>query len=313
MAITCNDIEKKVLEKTKDLVKINEKLHVEIQEHKRTSHELRKARAEAEAANKAKNDFLANMSHEFRLPLNHIIGFTELLLSKNFGDLNKIQEEYLNDVLQSSHNLLYMLSDILDLAQVDSAKTKLDLSETNLEVLLKNCLVTFKESAEIKSIVLSMNAERLPDSVYVDKSKIKKIIHNLLSNAIKFTPAGGKVIMNMRISEKMVRSGRRQDDSLGFRMVEDPYTNGIKSDGSLLPCIEFSIRDTGIGISPEDQTRIFNMFEQFDTSSEKRYQGIGLGLYLSKKLVEIQGGRILVESQGENKGSVFSFIIPLIG
>ena len=313
MAITCNDIEKKVLEKTKDLVKINEKLHVEIQEHKRTSHELRKARAEAEAANKAKNDFLANMSHEFRLPLNHIIGFTELLLSKNFGDLNKIQEEYLNDVLQSSHNLLYMLSDILDLAQVDSAKTKLDLSETNLEVLLKNCLVTFKESAEIKSIVLSMNAERLPDSVYVDKSKIKKIIHSLLSNAIKFTPAGGKVIMNMRISEKMVRSGRRQDDSLGFRMVEDPYTNGIKSDASLLPCIEFSIRDTGIGVSPEDQTRIFNMFEQFDTSSEKRYQGIGLGLYLSKKLVEMQGGRILVESRGENKGSVFSFIIPLIG
>ena len=313
MAITCNDIEKMVLEKTKDLVKINEKLHVEIQEHERTSHELRKARAVAEAANKAKNDFLANMSHEFRLPLNHIIGFTELLLSKNFGDLNKIQEEYLNDVLQSSHNLLYMLSDILDLAQVDSAKTKLDLSETNLEILLKNCLVTFSESAEIKSIDLSMNADRLPDSVYVDKSKIKKIIHNLLSNAIKFTPAGGKVIMDMRISEKIVRSGRRQNDSLGFKIVEDPNTNHIKSDGSLLPCIEFNIRDTGIGIAPEDQTRIFNMFEQFDASSEKRYQGIGLGLYLSKKLVEMLGGRIFVESRGENKGSVFSFIIPLIG
>jgi signal transduction histidine kinase len=313
LALIYDEMRKMLIEGTKDLERINEELRAEIREHKRTSRKLLKARAEAEAANMAKNEFLANMSHEFRLPLNHIIGFTELLLSKKFGKLNKVQKEYLNDVLQSGQNLFNMLSDILDLVQVDSAKTKLELSETNLEMLLKNCLVTFKESAEIKSIDLSMNADRLPDSVYVDKSKIKKIIHNLLSNAIKFTPTGGKVIMNMRISENMVRSGRRQDDYLGFKMVEDLNDTNIKLDGDRLPCIKFNISDTGIGIAPDDKTCIFNMFEQLDGSPEKQYHGVGLGLYLSKKLVEMQGGRIYVESQGVNKGSEFSFIIPILG
>jgi PAS domain S-box-containing protein len=311
LASAYEEMEKAVIARTKDLAKINEELRVEVQEHKRTGRKFRRAIAKAEAASNAKSEFLANMSHEFRLPMNHIIGFTELLLSQKFGELNKVQEEYLKYVLQSGNQLLSMLSDILDLVQVDSGKTNLELSETNLELLLTNCITVFKERAQTKGVELSMDLDSLPDSVCVDKHKLKKILHNLLSNAIKFTSQGGKVSLKSRMKDCVVRSGRRQGDSVGFKIVEDPNVINIESDRNCLPCIECKISDTGIGIKPEDKPRIFNMFEQLDGSSEKNYQGVGLGLFLSKKLVEMHGGRIFVESQGENKGSVFGFIIPI--
>ena len=158
---------------------------------------------------------------------------------------------------------------------------------------------------------LSMNLDSLPESVCVDKQILKKILHNLLSNAIKFTAKGGKVSLKLRVKNCVVRSGRRQGDSAGFKIVEDPNVTNIQSGSECLPSIECHISDTWIGIKPEDKTRIFYMFEQLDGSSEKNYQGVGLGLFLSKKLVEMHGGRIFVESQGENKGSVFGFIIPI--
>lgn len=302
---------KRIDEITGELAKAKQELRSEIEKRKLTEQKLRKAKAEAEAATNAKYEFLANMSHEFRLPMNHIIGFTEILLSKNFGDLNNAQEEYLKDMLQSSNNLLFMLSDILDLVQVDSGKSKLDPTETNLRLLLEKCITAFKERARKQSVELAMGLDRLPEITFIDKHKFRRIIHNLLSNAIKYTPKGGRVNLKARIEDHVVGCGRRQGDSERLMILEDSIAGNKVSGHGRRPCLECSVSDTGIGIKPENYDRIFNIFEQLDASSEKYYQGIGLGLSLAKRFVEMHGGKIVVKSEGENRGSTFRFIIPL--
>ena len=154
---------------------------------------LAKAKREAEKASDSKSDFLANMSHELRTPLNHIVGFTELLLSKNFGDLNKTQEDYLNDVHNSSHHLLSLINDILDLSKVEAGKLEFEPCEFNLKILLENSLNIIKEKALKHSIQLQMDLNSIPDTINADERKFKQIMYNLLSNAMKFTPDGGNV------------------------------------------------------------------------------------------------------------------------
>jgi PAS domain S-box-containing protein len=238
----------------------------------------------AEAANLAKSQFLANMSHELRTPLNAIIGFSEILADKTFGELNDRQLKYSNNILNSGRHLLQLINDILDLAKVEAGRVELMRNTFNVSKALTEVQTIVKTLANKKHINLeSYVAANLPE-LFADEAKFKQIMYNLLSNAIKFTPDGGKVLVTATVQ------------------------NGNAGDLFLT----IAVTDTGIGIKLNDQERVFKEFEQVDSSYGRQQQGTGLGLALTKRLVEMHGGKIRVESEGvEGKGSTFTFSIPI--
>ncbi len=251
----------------------------DLSETKRYEHDLRRGQKIielSEAANRAKSEFLASMSHELRTPLNSVIGFSEVLHDKTFGDLNAKQVRYVDNILIAGRHLLSLINDILDLAKIEARKTELRCSEVNVRKLLEECLLLVREKALNRNLDLSLHAQ---DDllVWADERSLKQIILNLLSNATKFTPDGGRLSLTAE---------RKQDE------------------------LVFSVRDNGIGVKLEDQERIFDEFEQIDSGTARKYQGTGLGLALTRKLVELHGGKIWIESEGEGSGSVFSFTIP---
>jgi PAS domain S-box-containing protein len=276
----------------------------DITERKRVEGELLRAKEAADAANKAKSEFLANMSHELRTPLNHIIGFTELVVDKQCGDLNEQQREYLNDALQSSRHLLSLINDVLDLSKVEAGKLQLEVAEIRLRELLQGSLSMVKEKAMKHRIRLLSDIDGIPEAIQADERKLKQILYNLLSNAVKFTPDGGSVVLSTRyLSFREGQWFSPDGQSVGLPLVGDDLVKKGKG------LIEISVQDSGIGIKGEDLQRIFNPFEQVESSASRRYQGTGLGLSLTKRLVELHGGRIWAESEGEGKGSKFILLI----
>jgi signal transduction histidine kinase len=283
-----------------ELVKLNHELEdrvllrtVEIRD---SNQKLIKAVEDAQAANRAKSDFLANMSHELRTPLNHIIGFTELVLEQYFGQLNGTQAEYLSDVLSSSNHLLSLINDILDLSKVEAGKLELYNSEIDLQKMLENSIVMIKEKAQKHRIRLSTGFDDIPETIEGDTRKLKQILYNLLSNAVKFTPDGGSICL---------RADRYSTDSFSMPHGFQPTLNSERGD-----YLKISVKDNGIGLKEEDLQRIFDPFEQAYGQRNRKYQGTGLGLSLTKKFVELHHGWIWAESQGEGKGSHFCFVIP---
>jgi len=292
--------------RTKELHLANDKLQQEVTERKRAEVELQKSREIALDANRAKSDFLANMSHEIRTPLNHIIGFTELVVDKKVGELNEVQEDYLNDVLHSSKHLLALINDILDLSKVEAGKLELESSDVNLKLLLEKSMTMIKEESMKHQIKLLMDLGEVPETINADERKLRQILYNLLSNAVKFTFKGGSITLAARHLLLVDGLLKRRD---GREIVSPlPGDRWPTSHGNF---VEISVTDTGIGIKREDLDRIFNPFEQMDSSASRKYQGTGLGLSLTRSLVELHGGRIWVESEGGAKGSTFRFVIPI--
>jgi signal transduction histidine kinase len=229
-----------------------------------------------EAANRHKSEFLANMSHELRTPLNAIIGFSEVLGERMFGELNEKQAEYTDDILSSGRHLLSLINEILDLSKVEAGRMELELTSFDLPLAIDNARTFVRERATKHGINLEVSVdERLGDYIG-DERKIKQILLNLLSNAVKFTPEGGRIGIEAR-----------------------------QADGS----VEISVSDTGVGISPEDQAKIFEEFRQVGSDYAHKTEGTGLGLTLAKKFVELHGGKIWVESE-IGKGSTFTFTLP---
>ena len=258
----------------------------------------------------AKSEFLANMSHELRTPLNHMIGFTELIVDQKFGKLNETQREYLSDALQSSKYLFALINDILDLKKIETGDLELLISDIDVKTLLENSLTMIRERALNHGIQISIDMRDVSISLRADQDKLLQILYNLISNAAKFTPDGGVVTVSAEITEA---NCRRSDQKGG---VNCPWTIQAPGDSETSAviesrkCVEFAVADNGVGINPADLERIFEHFEQADGSSRKRFQGTGLGLSLSKKYVELHGGRIWADSEGEGKGSTFRFVIP---
>ena len=294
------ELEDRVAERTKALSLINQELLKEITEHRQTEAELKKAKIAADKANLAKSDFLANMSHELRTPLNHIIGFTEVVVDNKFGDLNDNQSKYLTNVLQSGQHLLSLINDILDLSKVEAGKLELEITDVSLKTLLQNSLIMIREKAQKHNLDISLNLDGIPGIIRGDERKLKQIVYNLLSNAVKFTPDSGKIEL---AAEKI----RRYD--LQLQGSESAAIPSVSLDAETF--IKITVSDTGIGIKPEDLARIFKPFEQVENAASRKYEGTGLGLSLTKNLVELHGGLIWGESQGENKGSTFTVAIPV--
>jgi PAS domain S-box-containing protein len=240
--------------------------------------ELVSARSVADKTNLAKSDFLANMSHELRTPLNSIIGFSEVLQDQMFGPINEKQQEYVNNILTSGRHLLSLINDILDLSKVESGKMELEPSDFMLREALDASMMMLREKALKGGIDLHLDITPEADvRITADQRKLKQILFNLLSNAVKFTHGGGAV---------EVSAGR---------------------DGDF---IEITVADTGMGIRGEDIPKLFQTFTQLESVYTKGFEGTGLGLALTRQLVELHGGRIWVKSEF-GTGSRFSFTIPI--
>ena len=293
--------EKQVREQTACLEKANKELRQEITEREKIEAQLLRAKSAAEAANRAKSEFLATMSHELRTPLNHILGFTELVLGKNFGPLNENQEEYLKDVLHSGNHLLFLVNDILDLSKVEAGKLKLYYSSVPLKEILENSLILIREESIRRQIQVSAETNGIPETLPLDERKFKQILYNLLDNAIKFTPDQGKVLLAAHtVTGEEVKA----------RLRVGPFSSFVEGLKDHPHWLQVCVQDTGIGLAKHNFERIFKIFEQVDGSLNRRYEGAGLGLALAKRLVELHGGKIWVESEGERKGCTFCFIIP---
>ena len=266
----------------RQIAQLNIDLEAKVQERTEAlrlqQHELQQVNTRLEVANRHKSEFLANMSHELRTPLNAIIGFSEVLLEQMFGDVNARQEEYLNDILSSGQHLLSLINDILDLAKVEAGKMELELGMFDLRHVLEGSLVMVKERALAHGLTLSLDMADDLSVITGDERKVKQILFNLLSNAVKFTPDKGKVgIVAKRI-------------------------NGA---------VQIAVWDTGVGIAPEDQQRIFEEFQQVGYRLAGKTEGTGLGLALTKRFVELHGGTLGVEST-PGYGSTFTFTLPII-
>jgi signal transduction histidine kinase/HAMP domain-containing protein len=230
-----------------------------------------------EVANRHKSEFLASMSHELRTPLNAIIGFSEVLVDRMFGDLTDKQEEYLKDIYSSGRHLLSLINDILDLSKVEAGRMELELAAFDLPRAIEDAMTLVRGRADVHGIRLGVDIDPQLGEFIGDERKFKQILLNLLSNAVKFTPEGGTIA------------------------VDAMPANGA---------VEVSVTDTGIGVAAEDQALIFEEFRQASTDHAGKREGTGLGLALTKKLVELHGGTIAVKSE-LGTGSTFTFTLPV--
>ncbi len=257
--------------------------------------ELQVANAQLRNASRNKSEFLANMSHEIRTPLNSIIGFSELLLAQTVGDLNSKQARFLKNVHHSGQHLLQLINDILDLSKVEAGKFVLQPEQLRVSGVLEDILVLARGLANKKSqTILAEIAPDLPP-LTADLVRLKQILFNLVSNAVKFTPDHGTITVR----------AQRAPIPAGFELGDSSSPQAEPRSG-----IQISVQDTGAGIRPADLPKLFGEFVQLETTQAQHHEGTGLGLALTKRLVELHGGRVYATSAGEGQGSTFAVQLP---
>ncbi|SFM79842.1 response regulator [Methanolobus profundi] len=249
---------------------------VDMTKIKEAENDLIQAKIEAESANRAKSDFLATMSHELRTPLNSIIGFSDLIIEGNAGEMTTQQERYLSNISASGKHLLSLINNVLDLSKIEAGKLDLHIETFPVEEVFTEVSQLVAPLANKKGVIMSYTIDESIVNIYADKIRFKQILYNLISNAIKFTPKGGKIEVIIERRDGMDR---------------------------------IYVKDTGIGISEENMQKLFIPFTQLDSAANRQYEGTGLGLSLVKKFIALHNGSIWVESE-EGKGTTFVFEIP---
>ena len=260
----------------------------DITERKQAEILILRAKEEAERISSAKSALLANMSHELVTPLNSVIGFSELLADGAAGGLNEPQAQYVGHIAASGRRLLALVNDVIDLAKIEAGHMQLEPQAIDLGALLEEIAQPLAVQARHHGIVLSAEVEPGLPPAEVDPLRLRQVVLSLLGNALKFTPARGAITLRAVVWHGSSLAGR--------------------------PAVLVTVADTGIGIgiAPGDRERVFDTFEQLDASYGRRQQGSGLGLALARRLVELHGGRIWVDSPGPGRGSSFSFILPVV-
>jgi signal transduction histidine kinase len=245
------------------------------------------------------------MSHELRTPLNSILGFSQLLLDLTKGVLPEKQARYLAHIHSSGQHLLQLISDILDLSKVEAGKFVLNPETLNVATTLDDILVIARGLANKKSQTIQPDVAPDLPRLQADPVRFKQILFNLLSNAVKFTPESGTITVTARKVDQS--TGQGVDSS---RPVDQLTTRPIDTAGEWL---EIAVKDTGVGIKAEDLPRLFQEFVQLEATASQRHEGTGLGLALTKRLVEMHGGRIRAESEGQGHGATFTLVLPCTG
>jgi PAS domain S-box-containing protein len=271
-----DSLERLVTVRTAELQETNERLTREVEERARAEHELLLAKERAETADQIKSAFLATMSHELRTPLNSIIGFTGILLQRLGGPINEEQEKQLTMVRNSANHLLSLISDVLDISKIEAGQLTVASEPFNLQESILKVVQSVRPLAEKKGLELSVEIVEDVRDIAGDVRRVEQILFNLLSNAVKFTEQGSISVRCM--------------------LEADSYRT--------------TVTDTGIGIKTDDLERLFKPFHQIDTGLNRKYEGTGLGLSICKRLVELMGGSMQVESS-PGKGSIFGFTLPL--
>jgi signal transduction histidine kinase len=262
---------------------LEHKVEVRTKQLTRSNEKLEQINEQLERVNLHKSQFLANMSHELRTPLNAIIGFSEILQDQVFGELTEKQRRYVGNIVVSGRHLLDLVNDVLDLSKVEAGKMELHWEDFSVRLTVGEVVAQLGTLAFKKELSVTAMYEPDLDIISADRGRFRQVLYNLISNAIKFTPPGGQVQVNCRIEPGLEK---------GSQMAL------------------FEIKDTGIGISGENLESIFESFRQVDNTYSRQYQGTGLGLALTRKLVEMHGGKIWASSNPEG-GSTFSFTVPL--
>ncbi len=285
-----------------------EKLQEELTERQQAETRLRESNQQLAVSNqelaratRLKDEFLASMSHELRTPLNAILGLSESLQDEVFGAINERQKKSIVTIEKSGKHLLALINDILDLSKIEANKFTLELTDVSIQSLCQNSVLFIKELAHKRQIRLQT---QLPESlkylnICVDDLRFRQVLINLLSNAVKFTPEGGSITLDVRVGMGGMGATTANQTSIDRQ-----------SSASQLRQIAFSIVDTGIGIAPENMDKLFQSFVQIDSSLSRQYAGTGLGLALVKRIVEMHGGTVSVQSQ-VNRGSCFTICLPL--
>jgi PAS domain S-box-containing protein len=239
--------------------------------------ELEEQYRRVQEANRLKSEFLANMSHELRTPLNAILGFTEILHGGKAGPIVPQQREFLEDILTSSRHLLQLINDVLDLAKVEAGKMEFRPERVDVMAVVGEVRDILRSIAGTKRITIGSEIDNSLTEIVVDPAKLKQVLYNYLSNALKFTPEGGYVVVRVKPDQP--------------------------------DCFRLEVEDSGVGIQSADLRRLFVEFQQLDASAAKKHPGTGLGLALTKRIVEAQGGSVGVRSV-PGKGSTFFAVLP---
>jgi len=257
-------------ESQSELKKLNEQLDQKVVE-------LEAQNRRVQDVNRLKSEFLANMSHELRTPLNAIIGFAQLMHDGKVGPLSAQHQEYMGDILGSARHLLQLINDVLDLSKVEAGKMEFSPEPVNLRRIINEVRQVLHALSASKRLTVEVEVSPVVEQLVIDPAKLKQVLYNYLSNAIKFTPEEGRIAVRAM-----------QEDSDSFRL---------------------EVEDTGIGIAAEEVGKLFVEFQQLDSGTTKKHQGTGLGLALTRKIVEAQGGRVGVQSE-QGRGSVFYAVLP---
>lgn len=289
-----NDMLAQIQQRDTALQEARDQLEATVEQRTR---QLQTALQQAEEASRHKSLFLSNMSHELRTPLNSIMGFAWLLQDPAISLLNEKQARFANNISLSGQHLLLLINDLLDLTKVEAGKIQLELQPFPLQEAIEAATYAIRPQVERKQQALELVTDGDMSNIEADPTRFRQILYNLLSNAVKFTSTGGRIRVSARRIKHQEAGTRRQEAGSGRQPDSD--------------FVEIAVSDTGIGIKPEDMTKLFQIFTQIESTYTKQFPGTGLGLALTKQLVELHGGSIGAASDGEGRGCTFTVRLPL--